>query len=98
MPFRENEEALELADVFFTATPHGVTAPIVNQLLAAGKHVVDLSSAYRLNEGTFHTWYGTHPYPAHFAHAVYGLPEFHRADLPGARLIASPGCNAMAGT
>ena len=98
MRFRETEEALELADVFFTATPHGVTAPIVNQLLAAGKHVVDLSADYRLDEATFHTWYGTHPYPAHFTHAVYGLPEFHRAELPGARLVASPGCNATAGT
>ncbi|NOZ89365.1 MAG: N-acetyl-gamma-glutamyl-phosphate reductase, partial [Crenarchaeota archaeon] len=28
--------------------------------------------------------------------AVYGLPELHRDELKGARLIASPGCNATA--
>lgn len=98
MRFRETEEVIEHADVFFTATPHGVTAPLVNQILAAGKRVVDLSADYRLDAGTFQTWYGTHPYPEHFESAVYGLPEFHRAELPGARLIASPGCNATAGT
>ena len=54
------------------------------------------------------TWYGfEHPIPAllpggaglpatagrdALPAAVYGLPELHRAALPGARLIASPGC------
>ncbi|MEM4745990.1 MAG: N-acetyl-gamma-glutamyl-phosphate reductase, partial [Metallosphaera sp.] len=42
-------------------------------------------------------WYGIeHPYPDLLNKAVYGLPELHGDDLRGAKLIASPGCNATA--
>ena len=35
---------------------------------------------------------GAHPYPETAAQAVYGLSEWHRVALAGARLIANPGC------
>ncbi|HEX2222033.1 MAG TPA: N-acetyl-gamma-glutamyl-phosphate reductase, partial [Candidatus Limnocylindria bacterium] len=38
-------------------------------------------------------WYGfEHPAPDALAEAIYGLPELVRDRLPGARLIANPGC------
>ena len=44
-------------------------------------------------------WYGfTHDQPELLRRAVYGLPERTRADLPGARLVATPGCYVTAAT
>jgi N-acetyl-gamma-glutamyl-phosphate reductase len=38
-------------------------------------------------------WYGAqHTSPQWLADAVYGLPEFCRQRIPGARLVANPGC------
>ncbi len=62
-------------------------------LLEAGLTVVDLSADFRLKDAsTYARAYGEHPAPELLARSVYGLPELHRAELPGARLIAAPGC------
>jgi N-acetyl-gamma-glutamyl-phosphate reductase len=94
-PF-EPERAAELAeriDVAFTALPHAASARAGQALLAAGLRVIDLSADYRLHDAaTYAHWYGEHPAPALLAEAVYGLPELHREQLRGARLIAAPGC------
>src|SRR5207237_6049109 len=37
-----------------------------------------------------------HPRPGRLAEAVCGLPELFRKQLPGARLVANPGCYATA--
>ena len=91
------DKALE-ADTVFSALPHGVGLETTAKLLESGVQVVDLSADYRLKDpGAYREWYGfEHPYPDLLEKAVYGLPELHRDDLPGARLIASPGCNATA--
>jgi N-acetyl-gamma-glutamyl-phosphate reductase len=60
--------------------------------------VVDLSADFRLDADTYATWYGPHPHPELIPEAVYGLPELHRAELRGAAIVASPGCNATAAT
>lgn len=90
------DEALDGADVAFLATPHGATAPWVHRALSAGVRVVDLSADSRLDADTYRTWYGEHPHPGDLADARYGLVEAHRGELPGATLVASPGCNATA--
>src|SRR5690606_3794153 len=41
---------------------------------------------------TYEAWYGPHPRPELIPRAVYGLPELYRKELPGAELIAGPGC------
>lgn len=81
-------------DVAFSALPHGASAPLCKALLDAGvAHVVDLSADFRITDlPTYEQWYGKHPCPELLAQAVYGLPELHRAELVGARLIAAPGC------
>lgn len=97
--FADNDTVIGDADVLFFATPHAATAPLVAQARAAGKTAVDLSADFRLSAGAYSEWYGgTHPAPELLPEAVYGLVELHRTELPGARLIASPGCNATAAT
>ncbi|MBK9031415.1 MAG: N-acetyl-gamma-glutamyl-phosphate reductase [Myxococcales bacterium] len=86
------------ADVAFAALPHGESATVVAALVARGVPTLDLSADFRLRDAaTWAQWYGggdhpVHPAPALLAEAVYGLPERHRAQLPGARLVAVPGC------
>ncbi len=75
------------------ATPHEVSLELAPKMLATGVQVVDLSAAYRLPAATFERWYkAPHPSPELLAHAVYGLPEVNRKQIPGAKLIANPGC------
>jgi len=56
--------------------------------------VVDLGADFRLKHAAdYDAWYGApHGAPALLADAVYGLVERHRDELPGATLIAVPGC------
>ena len=61
--------------------------------------VIDLSGAWRLTEAANRAVYafeddGTELAAATQAQAVYGMPELHRAQIAGARLIANPGCYA----
>ncbi|CAN5437636.1 N-acetyl-gamma-glutamyl-phosphate reductase [soil metagenome] len=85
-------EALDGCDVVFLATPHAVSLQLAPALRQQGATVVDLSGAFRLPPDLFEQSYGlTHTAPQ-LSPAVYGLPELHRADLPGAGLIAGPGC------
>ena len=63
-------------------------------MLDAGAKVIDLSGAFRLGDAATYTrWYKEeHTAPALLAEAVYGLPEFCRDRIRGARLISNPGC------
>jgi N-acetyl-gamma-glutamyl-phosphate reductase len=85
---------LDEADVVFLCLPHAAAAETALIALAAGKRVIDLSADFRLRDAaTYAHWYNhTHPAPALLAEAVYGLTEVCRAELPGARLVANPGC------
>lgn len=78
----------------FLALPHGVAAEYAVPLLEQGCTVIDLSADFRLRSAaTYQEFYGhPHPAPKLLETAVYGLPEFHRAAIRGARLVASPGC------
>jgi N-acetyl-gamma-glutamyl-phosphate reductase len=89
----EPEAVAEAADVVFSALPHGICAEIAPALLEAGCTVIDLSGDHRLPAECYPTWYGfDHPSPAWLGKAVYGLPELFAGSLPGARLVANPGC------
>lgn len=82
------------ASVAFLAVPHTAAMAVVPRLLESGVTVVDASADFRLNDpATYARWYGVeHTCPELLAEAVYGLPELDRTSLPGARLIACPGC------
>lgn len=81
-------------DVAFLALPSGESAELAVRLAAGGTTVIDIGSDLRLRDpGAYRTWYNLeHPAPKALADAVYGLTELARDRLPGARLIANPGC------
>jgi N-acetyl-gamma-glutamyl-phosphate reductase len=83
----------QLAGVFL-ATPPEVSMDLVPAMLLAGARVVDLSGAFRLRTPENYTaWYKQpHTQPELLAEAVYGLPEFCRDRISGARLVSNPGC------
>lgn len=82
------------AEVAFLAVPHTAAMAVAPALLGAGLTVVDCSADFRLHDpDLFTAWYAEpHTAPELLAEAVYGLPELWRDALPGARLIACPGC------
>jgi N-acetyl-gamma-glutamyl-phosphate reductase len=82
------------AEVVFLAVPHTASLALAPGLLDAGLTVIDLSADFRLKDAAvYESWYGApHSAPGLLAQAVYGLPELTRASLPGARLVACPGC------
>ena len=90
---------LPATDAVFLALPHGAAAAIVPDLVAAGTAVIDQGPDFRLrNPADYPRWYGfEHPRPDLLGHAVYGLPELHRAalkrlvDAPIA-IVGAPGC------
>ena len=81
-------------DVVFLATPPEASMELSPWLLEAGVRVIDLSGAFRLRTPErYKTWYkADHTQPALLAQAVYGLPEFCRERIAGARFISNPGC------
>jgi N-acetyl-gamma-glutamyl-phosphate reductase len=86
-------------DVLFLATPHEQSREWVPEALARGLRVIDLSGAWRLTEAANRAVYGfqdedSEVAAATQAQAVYGMPELHRAEIAGARLVANPGCYA----
>lgn len=81
-------------DAVFLGLPHDASAAAAQVLLDAGLLVVDLSAAFRLKEAAhYEPWYGHRHATELSRKAVYGLPELHREELRGARLIATPGCH-----
>ena len=86
-------------ELLFLATPHEVSRALVPEAIAHGMRVVDLSGAWRLREAQNRAVYGFHDENALTAadlmeKAVYGLPELNGDRLPGAALVANPGCYA----
>jgi N-acetyl-gamma-glutamyl-phosphate reductase len=81
-------------DVVFLATPPEASMELSPWLLDAGVRVIDLSGAFRLRTPErYKTWYkAEHTQPGLLAEAAYGLPEFCRERIRGARLISNPGC------
>ena len=86
-------------EVLFLTTPHEQSREWVPEALARGLRVIDLSGAWRLTNAANRAVYafedeGSEQAAAIQAQAVYGLPELHRAQIAGARLVANPGCYA----
>lgn len=91
-PFDESE--VSKADLVFLATPNEFSHEVAPRLLDAGATVVDISGAYRLRDASLYPKYYGFEHTRHdlLSSAIYGLTEFVRKDLGGAKLIANPGC------
>jgi N-acetyl-gamma-glutamyl-phosphate reductase len=98
-PFSWELLASRGVEILFLATPHEQSREWVPEALAHGLRIIDLSGAWRLTEAANRAIYafkddGTDEAAAIQAQAVYGMPELHRAEIVGARLVANPGCYA----
>lgn len=94
IPF--TREAVDEAslDAVLLATSPEVSLEVAPWLLSSGIRVVDLSGAFRLQTAAnFERWYGIpHTCPELLKQAVYGLPEYNRAQIASAQFISNPGC------
>jgi N-acetyl-gamma-glutamyl-phosphate reductase len=86
-------------DVLFQATPHEISREVIPIALSRGIRVIDLSGAWRLTDAANRAVYaftdeGSETAAATQTQAVYGMPELHREQIAGARLVANPGCYA----
>lgn len=81
-------------DAVFLALPHGLSVPIVMELLPAGVLCIDLGADFRLKDAALYERYYelTHGAPHMLAEAIYGLPEIYREKISNCRLVANPGC------
>jgi len=93
-PFDEAVIAKLNPDLVFLATPNEFSHEVVPSLLETGATIVDLSGSFRLRDAALYPkFYGfEHTRPDLLEKAVYGLTEFAREELRGAKLIANPGC------
>ncbi len=85
--------------LLFLATPHEVSRVLVPEAVAEGMRVVDLSGAWRLKQAQHRAIYAFKDEDAATAadlteKAVYGLPELNGDKIPGATVVANPGCYA----
>jgi N-acetyl-gamma-glutamyl-phosphate reductase len=87
------------AEMLFLATPHEQSREWAPEALKRGIRVIDLSGAWRLVDPANRAVYafndeGTGIAASTQAQAVYGIPELHRTEIKGAKLVANPGCYA----
>lgn len=81
-------------DAIVLSVPHTVAQDYVPNLLDEGFRVIDFSADFRLRRpALYDEWYhAPHKCPQLLERAVYGLPERYRDRIPGADLVANPGC------
>jgi N-acetyl-gamma-glutamyl-phosphate reductase len=87
------EEALATdPDLLFSSLPHTESMAILGDW--AGPAAVDLGGDFRLrNPAAYREWFGEeHTHPGALGGWAYGLTEWHRSDVTGARRVANPGC------
>ncbi len=94
----EAESRIDEVDVVFVALPHNRSQDVIPRLAAARPDVVfiDMAGDFRTNdpEGYARYYRKEHSAPEWLPKFVYGITEFQRERLDGARLIANPGCFA----
>lgn len=81
-------------DVVFACLPHGASQDTIATLADRVETIIDLSADFRLWDSDLYakTYGRSHDHPALLENAVYGLTEYARKYLQGAKLVACPGC------
>ncbi len=89
---------LTSCDILFLCLPHGESSGKIENYRGIAPRIIDLAADFRLRSARlYEQWYGEpHRASSLLAGAVYGLPELHRAELPGAALVSGTGCMATA--
>lgn len=81
-------------DVVFACLPHGASQEAIASIMDKVGTVIDLSADFRLSDPELYaaTYDRAHSFPEMLEGRVYGLTEFARDSLAGAKLVACPGC------
>jgi len=81
-------------DVAFACLPHGASQETIAQIYDKVETVIDLSADFRLSDPDLYakTYGRSHEFKELLGNRVYGLSEFSRDQLLGAKLVACPGC------
>ncbi len=81
-------------DVAFACLPHGASQETIAEILPHVGIVIDLSADFRLRDPALYeaTYNRPHNFPDLLNEAVYGLSEWAKDTLKGAKLISCPGC------
>ena len=87
-------DAVDKSEIVFIALPSREAMNIVPALLERGKKVIDLGGDFRLKDPALYEKFYKHQHSAAnlLPQAVFGLPEWNRAAIRTASLIANPGC------
>ena len=87
-------DAVDRSDLVFIALPSREAMNIVPGLLARGKRVIDLGGDFRLKDPALYEKFYKQKHTAVdlLPQAVFGLPEWNRAAIKSASLVANPGC------
>ncbi len=98
-PFSWSELQRQKVELLFLATPHEVSRALVPEAMNRGMKIVDLSGAWRLRQAQHRAVYGFQDgnavtAPELHQKAVYGFAGVKGDRLPGAALVANPGCYA----
>ena len=81
-------------DVVFACLPHGASQETIAKIYDKVETVIDLSADFRLSDPELYakTYGRPHEFKELLGERVYGLTEFARSQLRGAKLVACPGC------
>jgi len=81
-------------DVVFACLPHGASQETIAKIFDKVETVIDLSADFRFSDPDLYakTYGRPHEYKELLKTRIYGLTEFARDQLPGAKLVACPGC------
>ncbi len=100
LPLCESFDALTAADridILFQTRKNGVGMSVAPEILGLGKRMIDVPADFRLKDPALYRQYykADHTATDLLAEAVYGVPEFHAAEIASARIVANPGCYAI---
>lgn len=81
-------------DVVFACLPHGASQETIAKIYNRVETIIDLSADFRLSDPDLYakTYGRPHEFKELLKTRVYGLTEFSRDKLFGAKLVACPGC------
>lgn len=81
-------------DVVFACLPHGASQETIAKIYDRVETVIDLSADFRLSDPELYakTYDRAHDFKSLLRERIYGLSEFAKEKLPGAKLVACPGC------
>ena len=86
------------SDFLFVSLPNGESMSLMSRCLSLAPKIVDLGADFRLKTpDLWRSWYGSeHAAPELLKQSVTGLPELFGEEIRGAKLVAGPGCEAVA--